>query len=87
MKNHDQKALGKERAYLAYTLALLFITKGSQAETQTGQDPEAGANAEGIEGASYWLPSHGLLSPLYYRNQGKQSRNDTTIGWALPLDH
>ena len=50
MKNHDQKALGKERAYLAYTLALLFITKGSQAGTQTGQDPEAGANAEGIEG-------------------------------------
>lgn len=40
MKHHDHGQGGEEeRAYLAYTSVSLFITAGSQIETQTGQEP------------------------------------------------
>ena len=34
-----------------------------------GENPEAGADAEAMEGAAYWLSLHGLLSLLSYRTQ------------------
>jgi hypothetical protein len=44
--------------------------------TQVGQ--EAGADAEAMEGAAYWLASPGLLSLLSYRTQNYQPRDGTT---------
>jgi len=43
-----KKQVGEERVYSAYTSTSLFITKGSQAGTHTGQ--EAGADAEVMKG-------------------------------------
>lgn len=45
MKPHDQKQIVKEMVYLAFTSISLFITGGSQ-----GRSPEAGADAEAMEG-------------------------------------
>jgi hypothetical protein len=57
-----KKQVGEERVYSAYTSTLLFITKEVRTGTQAGQ--EAGADAEAMEGCSYWLASPGLLSLL-----------------------
>jgi hypothetical protein len=55
--------------------------------TQAGQ--EAGADAEAMEGAAYWLASPDLLSLLSYRTQDYHPRDGTTHkGPSLPhLDH
>jgi hypothetical protein len=50
-----KKQVGEERVYLAYTFILQFITKEVRTGTQAGQ--EAGADAEDMEGYSYWLAS------------------------------
>jgi hypothetical protein len=57
-----RKQVMEEKVHSAYTSALLFITKGSQVGTHTGRNLEAGADAEAMEGAAYWLASPGLLS-------------------------
>jgi hypothetical protein len=62
-----KKQVGEERVFSAYTSTLLFITKGSQDWNQAGQ--EAGADAEAMEGCSYWLAYPGLLSLLFYRTK------------------
>jgi hypothetical protein len=62
-----KKQVGEERVYSAYTSILLFITKEVRTGTQAGQ--EAGADAEAMEGCSYWLASPGLLSLLSYRTR------------------
>jgi hypothetical protein len=59
-----KKQVGEERVYSAYTSMLLFITKGSQDGTQTGQG--AGADTEAMEGCSLlaclpWLAQPALL--------------------------
>jgi hypothetical protein len=46
---------------------LLFITEAVRTGAQAGQEPEAGAEAEVMDGAVYWLVHHGLLSLLSYR--------------------
>ena len=54
-------------------------------ELKQGRNLEAGADAEAVEGAAYWLASHGLLSLLSYRTQGHQPRVETTQnGLGLP---
>jgi hypothetical protein len=62
-----KKQVGEERVYSAYISTLLFITERSQDWTQA--DQEARANAEAMEGCSYWLASPGLLSLLSYRTK------------------
>jgi hypothetical protein len=52
-----KKQVGEERAYLAYTSILLFITKGSQ-------DWNSSRSRRDV---LYWLASPGLLSLLSYR--------------------
>jgi hypothetical protein len=54
-----KKQAGEERVYSAYNSILLFITKDVRTGTQTGQ--EAGADAESMEGCSYWLAQPALL--------------------------
>ena len=39
---------------------------------------EAGADAEAMEGAAYWVASHCLLSLLSYRTQNHQPKDGTT---------
>ena len=53
--------------------------------TQAGE--EAGADAEAMEGCSYWLAPPGLLSLLSYRMQDYQPRDGTTHKGTYPLDH
>ena len=62
-----KKQVGEERVYLAYTSILLFMTKEVRTGTQACQ--EAGADAEAMEGAAYWVASHCLLSLLSYRTK------------------
>jgi hypothetical protein len=50
MKYHDQKQVGEERVYLAYTSIALFIIEGSQDRIKQGRNLETGANAEAMEG-------------------------------------
>ena len=77
-----KKQVGEERVYSAYTSTLLFITKEVGTGTHTGQ--EAGADAEAMEGAAYWLASPGLLSLLSYRTQDPQPRDGTQSGLGSP---
>jgi hypothetical protein len=62
-----KKQVGEERVYSAYTSILLFITKEVRTGTQAG--PEAGADAEAMEGCSLLACSPGLLSLLSYRTK------------------
>ena len=39
MKHHNQRQLGEERVYLAYTSISLFILKEVRTGTHTGQEP------------------------------------------------
>ena len=77
-KHHDQRASWVERVYLAYTSALLFITKGSQDRSSN----RAGTWRQELmqrlwKDGDYWLASHGLYSLLSYRTQDHQPRE----GW------
>ena len=56
-------------------------------ELTQGRNLEAGADAEAVEGAAYWLASPGLLSLLSYRTQDYQPTNGTTHKGPFPLDH
>jgi hypothetical protein len=71
-----KKQGGEERVYSAYTSTLLFITKEVRTGTQAGQ--KAGADAQAMEGCSYWLASPRLLSLLSYRTQVYQPRDGPT---------
>jgi hypothetical protein len=53
--------------------------------TQAGQ--EAGADAEAMEGYSYWLASPGFLSLVSYRTQDYQPRDGPTHKGPFPFDH
>ena len=59
-----KKASWEERIYLTYTSILLLSTKSRQ--ELTGQEPEAGADAEAMEGCcllacSSWLAQFAFL--------------------------
>jgi hypothetical protein len=56
-------------------------------ELTQGRNLEAGADAEAVEGAAYWLASPGLLSLLSYRTQGYQPRGGITHNGPFPLNH
>ena len=58
--------------------------KKVRAGTQAEQEPEAGADAEAMEDATYWLAHHDLLSLLSHRTQDLQSWNGTTHNGLLP---
>ena len=77
------KASWVESICLAYTSLLLFMTKGSQYRNsnRAGTNLEAGADAEAMEGAAYWL-----AQPASYRTQDHQPRDGTThSGLGSPL--
>ena len=78
IKHHDQKASwGGKGLFIWLTLhspSLEEVRTG----TQTGQEPGAGADAEAMEGAAYWLASRDLLSLLSYRTQDHQPTDGPT---------
>ena len=65
--------------YLADTsISPVHHWRKSGQELKQGWNPEAGADAETMEGAAYWLDSPGLLSLSFYRTQDHQPRDSTT---------
>jgi hypothetical protein len=83
--NMTKKQVGEERVYSAYTPYCCLSPKEVRTGTQAGQ--KAGADAEAMEGCSYWLASPGLLSLLSYRTQDYQPRDGPTHKGPFPLDH
>jgi hypothetical protein len=59
----------------------------SEQELTQGRNMEAGADAEAMEGAAYWLASPALLSLLFLIELRTTSpgMTPTTMGWALPI--
>jgi hypothetical protein len=78
-----KKQVGEERVYWAYTSILLFITKEVRTGTQACQ--KTGADAETVEGCSYWLASPGLLSLLSYRTKTTSPEMVPPIRGLSPL--
>ena len=80
IRHHNQRKIGEERVYLAYTSISLFIIEGEKSgqELKQGRNLEAGADSEAMGYAAYWLPPHGLLSLLSYRTHKYQSKDSTT---------
>jgi hypothetical protein len=65
MKHHDQKQVGEERVYLAYTATLLFITKGIQDRNSNRVRSWRQELMQKLwRGIVYRLASPGLLSLL-----------------------
>jgi hypothetical protein len=69
-----KKQSGEERVYQL----ILPDHSLSLVELRQSRNLEAGADAEAMEDAAYWLAPHGLLSLLSYRTQDHQPRNTTT---------
>jgi hypothetical protein len=79
MKHHDQKQVGEERFYLAWTSTLLSIF----VESQDRNSNRAGIWRQELmqkpqRSAVYWLAPQGLLSLLSYRTEEHQPRGDIT---------
>ena len=79
MMKHSKKQVGEERVYLAYTSTFLFITEGCQDRNSN----RAGSQRQELmqrpcRGAIYWVTSHGLFIPPYYRTHDHLSRDSTT---------
>jgi hypothetical protein len=53
-------------------------------ELKQGRNPEAGADAEAMEGAAYWLTQHNMLSLFSYRTQYHQPRDGATYNGLGP---
>jgi hypothetical protein len=79
-----KKQVGEERVYSAYNPHCCSSPK--EVRTGTQADQEAGADAEAMEGVTYWLVSPGLLSLLSYRTQDYQPRDGMTHKGLFPLD-
>ena len=64
MKQHNQSNLERK----GFIWVCISIWKSGQ-ELKQGWNLEAGADAEAMEGAAYWLAPHGLLNLLSCRTQ------------------
>jgi hypothetical protein len=70
--------LDRKRVYLSSSLVIM---EGSQNRNSNGSILEAGADAEAMEGAAYWLAPYGLAEP----RTTSQAMVPSIMGWALPL--
>lgn len=71
MKHHDQKQVGEERAYSVYVSTLYSKIR---IETQTGQKPEAGGDAEAMEGCCLLACSSWVAQPAFLENSGPKAQ-------------
>ena len=68
MKHHDQKASwGEEGLSGSHVHITVHHWRTSGQELTQGRNLEAGADAEILEGAAYWLAPHGLLRLRFHR--------------------
>ena len=85
MKYRDQKASWGEKGLFGLCLHTDSHGMKSGQELKQGRNLKAGADAEAMERAAYWLASTGLLSLLSYRTQDHQPRDGTTHNGLGPL--
>ena len=78
-----KKQPGEERVYLPLRFTSLF-NHLSNSELKQSRNLEAGADAEAMEGAAYWLAPHSLLSIPSYRTQDHQARGGTAHNGLSP---
>ena len=80
-----KEQVGEEPVYFTYISKALFIIEESQDRNSTW----AGTWRQELtekpwRGAAYWLASSGLLSPLSYRTQDRQTRDSMTHSGLAP---
>jgi hypothetical protein len=85
-KHHNQKQVGEERVYSAYTSTLLFIIEGSQDRNSS----RSGTRRQKLiqrhwRGTGYWIAPCSLLSLLSSRTQGHEPRGGTTYHGLGPF--
>ena len=84
-KHHAQKASWREKDFFGLHLYIaVYRWRKSGQELKQDRDLEAGADAEAMERAAYWLASHGLFSLLSYRTQKQQPRGNITYNGLGP---
>ena len=80
MKHHDQKPKLRRTGFIWLTPPRgCSSLKESGQELKQGRNLEAGADAEAMEGAAYWLAPHGLLILFCYRTQNYLFSDGTTL--------
>jgi hypothetical protein len=86
VKHYGWKASWEGKGLVALHFAsFVHPWRKSGQELQQCSNLEAGADAEAMESAAYWLASHGLLSLLSYRPRTTSPRMaPPTMGRALP---
>jgi hypothetical protein len=63
-------------------------SKEVRSGTQNSRNLEAGADAEAMTGAAYWVAPHDWLSQLSYRTRtSSPGMAPPTMGWALSHHH
>ena len=78
MKHHDQKPKLRRTGFIWLTPPRgCSSLKESGQELKQGRNLEAGADAEAMEGAAYWLAFLGFLNLIIYRTQDYQPRDGT----------
>ena len=78
VRHHDQSSLGQQRLIERVLHITAHHQRKSAHRLEQGRNLEAGADAEAMEGAAYWLTSYGLLSMLSCKTQGRQPRDGIT---------
>ena len=79
MKHHDQKASWEGKGLFGLHFhAAVHLWRKSRQELKQERILEAGTDTEAMEGAAYWLASHGLLNLFSYKTQDHQPRDGTT---------
>jgi hypothetical protein len=77
-KHHDQETNGGGKGlFILYFHIAVHPQRKSGLELTQGRKQEAGADAEAMEGAAYWIASPSLLSLLSYRTWDCQPRDGT----------
>ena len=87
MKPQDQKQLGEEKVYFAYTFISWSITEGNQDRSSNRcSNLEVGADAEANEEGYLLLLacSSWLAQSVFYKTQDHQSKHGTTHNGMLP---
>jgi hypothetical protein len=79
------------KGFIFLTLHITHCSSSKEDGTgvKSGRNVEAGADAEAMEGAAYWLAAPGLLSLLSCRTQDHQPTGGTThnkLG-STPINH
>jgi hypothetical protein len=79
MKHREPMANCRKRRFIWLTLLYCYHQRRKLGqELKQGRNLEAGADAESLEGAAYWLVLYKLFSLLSYRTEDHQPRDGNT---------